>query len=148
MRQLLAIVFVLIAAMARADENEIAKLQGEWLAVEIHSDGLKRDGADKGVTGLKFVIKDDGLSIPHLDGVGQARRKAFKLDSTVTPKMIDIEHLDGTEAGETSYAIYKLENDRLTICMPYYGVGLKNRPNEFQTTAADGRMLIILERVK
>jgi len=44
-------------------------------------------------------------------------------------------------------AIYRLDGDRLSICLDKGGQA-KKRPTEFKTTAGDGFVLIVLERAK
>jgi uncharacterized protein (TIGR03067 family) len=123
-------------------------LEGEWQAVQTQAEGVWWDKKTMAVASTKFVIKGDELVVPHPDGNGPGRRSTYKLDPAKLPKEIDLLSHDGFESGQTTAAIYKLENDRLTICMPYFGNDLTARPNEFKTTADDGRMLVILEHVK
>jgi uncharacterized protein (TIGR03067 family) len=136
------------AALNAADDaaDELKKLEGEWQAVETEAEGQKWDKDSKGVRDKLFIIKGNELRIPHPSGNGKDRRKTITLNPEITPKQMDMLSHDGVEAGQTTAAIYQLEGDRLTICMPYFGNDPRTRPSEFKTTLADGRMLIVLER--
>ena len=92
-------------------------MQGEWQVVEAKGKKVTKDDAE--VKAMRFVIKDNELVV-RADGGGAERKKTFKLDPAKTPKEIDITSLDGQEKDTTAACIYKLEKDRLTICMPYF----------------------------
>jgi uncharacterized protein (TIGR03067 family) len=147
-RVVLVALFAFAGPAARAADpaaDELKKLQGEWQVVEIEAKGKKVDKDASEVKDMRFVIKDDALTV----GAGGAeRKKAFKLDPTKTPKEIDITSLDGQEKDVTAACIYKFEKDKLTICIPYFTNDPSKRPKEFKAGADDGLMLITLEKVK
>ncbi|VTR91476.1 sigma-70 family rna polymerase sigma factor : RNA polymerase sigma factor, sigma-70 family OS=Singulisphaera acidiphila (strain ATCC BAA-1392 / DSM 18658 / VKM B-2454 / MOB10) GN=Sinac_7487 PE=4 SV=1 [Gemmata massiliana] len=126
--------------------DEVKKLQGEWAAVEVELNG-KKVGKDDAKS-MRFVFKDNELVARDTDKPGRERKKTFKLDPSKTPKEIDITSLDGQEKDKTAACIYKLDVDRLTICMPYFVEDASVRPKEFKVGAKDGLMLLTLERVK
>jgi RNA polymerase sigma-70 factor (ECF subfamily) len=128
--------------------DEVKKLQGEWQAIEVEINGKKGTKDDADVKALRLVIKDDAMTLPSPVGDGKERKKTFKLDPSKSPKEIDITSLDGQEKDQTAACIYKLDGDRLTICMPYFTKDPSVRPKEFKAGANDGIMLITLERVK
>ena len=66
------------------------------------------------------MIQGDGITVPSPTRDGKERKQTFKLDPAKSPKEIDITSLDGQEKGKTAACIYKLEKDRLTICIPYF----------------------------
>ena len=114
---------VFAGATARAADpaaDEVKKLQGEWQVVEVEAKGKKAAKDDAEVKNMRFVIKDNELTFRAADGAGRERKKTFKLDPAKSPKEIDITSLDGQEKDQTAACIYKLEKDRLTICMPYF----------------------------
>jgi len=133
------------AAEPAADEEK--KLHGEWQAVEIEARGKKAGKDDDQVKNFRLVIDVRGITLADPTGGGKDRKKTFKLDFSKSPKHIDISSLDGEEKNQTAACIYKLEKDRLTICMPYFKDPTV-RPKEFKGGADDGNMLITLERVK
>ena len=145
------ILFVFAGAAARADDpaaKEAKKLQGEWQVVEGERNGKKATRESAEIKDMRFVFKENELIVRLANGNGAERRSNFKLDPARTPKEIDITSLDGQEKGQTTAAIYKLEKDRLTICLPYFVKNPGDRPKEFKAGADDGVMLIVLERVK
>jgi len=146
---LVTLVFGGSAALSGERVNaEAKKLQGEWQAVEIQAKGKTSTKDDSEVKNLRFVIKGDGITIPHPSEEGKERKQTFKVNSAKSPKEIDITSLDGQEKDKTSACIYKLDKDRLTICIPYFTENPSVRPTEFKARANDGIMLITLERVK
>src|SRR5207244_1966927 len=141
--------FVLAGGAARAADSvadEVKKLQGEWQVVEAEAKGKKVAKDDADAKNMRFVIKDNELTVGAADGSGAKRQKTFKLDPAKMPKEIDITSLDGQEKDTTAACIYKLEKDRLTICMPYFTKDPSVRPKEFKAGVDDGIMLITLER--
>jgi len=147
-----SITLVMFAGMtARAADpaaDEAKKLQGEWQAVEVEVKGKKVTKDDAEVKNLRLVIEGNGIILADPTGGDKDRKKTFKLDPSKSPKEIDITSLDGQEKDQTAACIYKLDKDRLTICMPYFSKDPTQRPTEFKAGADDGLMLITLERVK
>jgi len=136
--------FVLVGATSAdppaADERKA--LEGEWRYVSMESQGKKLSKGDVGFKpSWQIVISGNELT-------WNGRKKTFTVDSTKLPKEMDIVSLDGSENGQTHAAIYKLEGDRLTICMPYFNGDNATRSTDFTATAENGRMLVVLERVK
>lgn len=150
-RVTLIAVLAFAGAMAHAADpvaDEVKKLQGEWQAVEIEAKGKKAGKDDADTKNMRFVIKDNELTAEAADGSGRKRQLTYKVDPGKTPKEIDITSLDGQEKDTTTAAIYKLEKDRLTICMPYFSNDRSKRPTEFKVGADDGHMVIALERIR
>lgn len=143
--------FVFAGGAARAADpvaDEVKKLQGGWQVVEAEIKGKKLTRDDANTKNMRFVFKDNELTVGGADGSGAKRRKTFKLDPAKSPKEMDITSLDGQEKDQTAACIYKLEKDRLTICIPYFTNDPSKRPAEFKAGADDGLMLITLEKVK
>ncbi len=67
----------------------------------------------------------------------------FTLDVSTTPPHIDIEFVEGPEAGNWSYGIYELQGDQLTLCLGLTGAA---RPVAFRTQAGTGHALERLRR--
>ena len=142
--------FAVAAAVAGADgpAEEAKKLHGEWQAVEVQVKGKTAAKGDAELKDIRLIIDGDGITLPSPVGDGKDRKKTFKLNPAKSPKEIDITSLDGQEKDQTAACIYKLEKDRLTICIPYFTQDPTVRPKEFKSGAEDGMMLITLERVK
>jgi uncharacterized protein (TIGR03067 family) len=143
--------FATTRAAAGADDPaavEVKKFQGEWRAVEVEFRGqtLKKD--DTEAKAMRFVVKDNGLTFSNTEKPGRERKQTFKLDPSKTPKELDLTSLDGQEKDTTAACIYKIDGDRLTICMPYFAKDRSVRLKEFKADASGDVMLLTLERVK
>jgi len=68
----------------------------------------------------------------------------FSIDVDAEPPRIDIEFVEGPEAGESSPGIFRLDGDRLTFCLGLVG---SSRPSAFVTTNGSGHALEELRRV-
>jgi RNA polymerase sigma-70 factor (ECF subfamily) len=150
-RAALIALFAMIGPTARAENpaaDEQKKLQGEWQVIEVELQGKKLTKDDAEAKAMRCVIKDDGFTFSTTAKAGRERKKTFKLDPTKTPKEIDLTSLDGQEKDQTAACIYKLDGDRLTICLPYFVKDPSVRPKEFKAGAGSGLMLLTLERMK
>jgi uncharacterized protein (TIGR03067 family) len=59
----------------------------------------------------------------------------FNINVEAQPHEIDIEFVAGPEAGNTNFGIFRLDGDRLDICLDLNG---KPRPSEFRTAIGSG----------
>ena len=133
--------FAVIAAADDNSANDAKDLQGVWQAVEIEANGEKSP-ADQ-VKELKIVIKADEIFAVKPDG--EDPRNKFKLDSSKTPKTIDVIPLDEPSKGKIAAGIYSLAKGRLTLCIDIFGKDPSIRPTEFKTHEKDGVILVTLE---
>ena len=133
-----------IAVAADKSASDAKDLQGTWQAVDLEANGEKSP-ADQ-VKELQIVIKADEIFAvkPH----GEDPRNKFKLDSSRTPKTIDLTPLDGPRKGGIVAGIYSLQNGQLRLCINIFGKDPARRPTEFKTQAGDGVGLVTLERAK
>jgi uncharacterized protein (TIGR03067 family) len=69
----------------------------------------------------------------------------FGIDVEQTPHHIDIDFVEGPEAGNRCKGIFRLEEDRLTICLGLVGA---ERPEGFATSRGSGHALEELVRVE
>jgi uncharacterized protein (TIGR03067 family) len=74
-----------------------------------------------------------------------AREFSYKLDPTKSPKHIDLIHNE--KKLETGLGVYKLEGDKLTLCLPAFAKN-KGRPTELVSKVKSGTLLMVFERVK
>ena len=95
---------------------------------------------------MRWVIKG-----AELQGTGGAANQeapetaTIKIDPRKNPKHIDLVVLTGASKGKTQQGIYKLEKDRLTVCVRDFG---KGRPTEFTAEKGSDQGLITLEKAK
>jgi uncharacterized protein (TIGR03067 family) len=124
--------------------NDAKNLQGTWQAVDLEANGEKR--SDDEIKESKVVIQGD--EIFAVKSKGEDPHLKFKLDSSKTPKTIDLIPIDGPDKGKTFPGIYSLENGKLRLCLNIFGKDLSKRPTEFKTQAGDGTGFATLERAK
>jgi uncharacterized protein (TIGR03067 family) len=67
----------------------------------------------------------------------------FNIDVESDPHAIDIEFVEGPEAGNTNHGIFRANGDRLTICLNMNGDA---RPTAFRTSQGSGCALETLRR--
>jgi uncharacterized protein (TIGR03067 family) len=138
---------LLTAFAAAADKEDLAKekenMQGLWRAVALEANGQNAPG--EVVKKFWVLIKGDNLVFnPNTEN----RQHTIVLDPKAQPKAMDLTPRDGPAKGKTlPCAIYKLDGDKLTICLDKEGQAAK-RPSAFKTVTGDGFALITLERVK
>lgn len=137
-------------AASRGDDavaSETKFLQGTWKVAEMQVKGKKLTREDAEVKNMGFVFKDSTLIVASAAGDGRERKKTFKLDPAKSPKELDLTSHDGVEKGQTAACIYKVEKDRLTLCIPYFTNDPSVRRTEFKSGVDDGLMVLVLERV-
>jgi uncharacterized protein (TIGR03067 family) len=69
----------------------------------------------------------------------------FTIDVDPTPHLIDIDFVEGPEAGNRCEGLFELEGDRFTICL---GLAGSSRPDRFATSPGSGHALEELVRVE
>jgi uncharacterized protein (TIGR03067 family) len=124
-------------ALARHVE-QLRALEGEWhiAALEIDGTAVPR-GA---LAASRILIDGDRFRTESPEATYEG---IFTVDAERTPAHIDIEFVEGPEAGNWSYGIYELRGDRLTLCL---GLAGASRPAAFATTAGSGHALERLRR--
>ena len=121
-------------------QQELAKLQGEWLMESREMRGQKT--RDEIVKQFTLTIQGNQWIVNSTDPQASLARTTIQVDPTNNPKSIDLT----MEGKEVALGIYKLEGDTLTLCRNT-ATGDVERPTEFKTSA-DGGMLIVWKRVK
>ena len=120
-------------------KNELKRHQGTWIATSSTFDGQK--APDEIARSIKRIVAQD-----HVVWERQGKRFAgtkIELDPTHDPKNIDVIPDGGRNRGERVLGIYKLDGDRLTICMARAG---QPRPKEFKAEKGSGWTLQTFER--
>jgi uncharacterized protein (TIGR03067 family) len=143
-------VLLVVALVAVADDKPQEKadpvkedtkaLQGTWVV-----ESAERDGEDLSrIKGNKLVIKDNLFTV-HA-GTNELKGN-FQIDPAKKLKTMDMQHDEGMLANKKWEAIYKLDGDTLTYCYSEADSG-KDRPDAFETSAGQSRLLIVLKREK
>jgi uncharacterized protein (TIGR03067 family) len=124
-----------------AIKEELKRHQGTWRATSSIYDG--KEGPEEIVRSITRTVDDEHV-VWKRDGNSFAGTK-FELDPTRDPKTIDLIPDGGKDRGERVHGIYKLEKDRLTICMAAPG---KPRPEAFKAEKGSGCTLRTFTREK
>jgi uncharacterized protein (TIGR03067 family) len=135
---------LLVAAGTDDDvRKELKALEGKWKAVTLEVAGNPL-GKDQ-VPDFTFVIGAGGKC------TGQTPDGEFRATITVNPskkpRTIDNAHDTGAQKGKKQYGIYKLDGDKLTVCMTRAGSTPSDRPTEF-TSKDSTNVVFVFERVK
>lgn len=134
---------VVVADEPNTGAKDQEALQGLWQAVELEHDGQK--AAAEVVKAFQIQIKGDQIVF---NPATENRKHTFAIDPTAKPKTMDLTPADGPAKGKKlPCAIYKLDGDKLIVCLDKEGASGKY-PTAFKTTAGDGFALLTLERVK
>ena len=147
-RFLSLVLLVAVPPLALADEatdKELKALQGEWTWVshEVGGKMMEPDPNDRPVV----KIEKEKWFFQNKDSGGFKEAGTFKLDVTTTPKCVDLISTAKDSEGQKNEAIYKLEEDKLTIVLNL-NADDKSRPMEFKTADKPGMILVVLERKK
>jgi uncharacterized protein (TIGR03067 family) len=137
------IVLLVLKRLSRgADEADAKAMQGAWRVTHAEEEG-KKVPLEK-LNGIVITFKGNTL-VMKVEGKGNIEG-SFDLIPTTLPRQIDWIVKDELTAG-----IYKLEKDRLTICVTsiqVLGFNNKKRPAEFATKEGSRTSLMVLEKVK
>ena len=133
--------------LAVADNSSPKSIKRSWRerqqALIARHNGQKV-AADQ-VEQMQILIKADKLEIKP-DGKG--RKTTFRLDSSRTPKTIDLTPLDGDRKGRHYTGIYSLQEGTLRLCVNIWGKDPAQRPTQFKTQTGDGYVLLLLRRAQ
>ena len=104
--------------------------EGTWKWVSLESDGEQAPA--NVVESWRWVIKGNVISWTDQEGKVTSKT-SFKIDSTQSPKEIDLTSLDPKQEGKMFKAIYQMEGDTLKVCIPEGKQAEMNppRPTEF-----------------
>jgi uncharacterized protein (TIGR03067 family) len=148
MQRILCVLVVLATPLllAAGDDDvrkELKALQGKWKAVALEAGGKALP--KEAIPDFTFIIGADGKS------TGKMAQSEYTATITVNPKKdpktMDNLHESGAQKGKKQYGVYKLEGDKLTVCMTRPGVAEGDRPKDFATKDT-ANVVFVFERVK
>ncbi len=125
----------------QAVRDELKRHQGTWLVISSIYDGQK--ASEEIVRSITRIVEKDHV-VWKRDGKNFAGTK-IELDPAREPKTIDVIPDGGPNRGERVLGIYKLEGDKLTICMASPG---QPRPTAFKAEKGSGCTLRTFIREK
>lgn len=118
--------------------EQLRALEGEWRVSRLEIDGA---AVSPDLTaGSRILIDGDRF---RTESAHATYEGIFTVDVEAAPPHIDIEFIDGPEAGNWSYGIFQLDRDELTLCLGLVG---SSRPGAFATSAGSGHALEHLRR--
>lgn len=118
--------------------ERLRSLEGTWAFARLEVDGQSMPTSASGDSRLLIDGDRFRMESPEANYEG-----LFDIDIEQSPHTIDIDFVDGPEAGNHSAGIFELDGDRLTICLGFAGV---IRPSAFATTHGSGHALEHLTR--
>lgn len=133
---------LLVFADAAVDATALKKFEGKWVAIDGEHGGEKTSKKDLlswalDVTGAKWTTRD-GTDVKD-------EMVVTKVDAKEKPAAIDLKITSDMDREKVLKAIWKLEGDRLTLCIAEPG---KDRPKEFAGKKGTGHMLLVFEKYK
>ncbi len=129
--------FVNWPALSRHVQH-LRALEGEWRFVSLEIDGSP---VPRPMTAeSRLLIDGDRFRTESPDANYEG---VFTIDVEAKPAHIDIEFVEGPEAGNWSFGLYALDRDRLTMCLGLVGSA---RPKAFATSKGSGHALERLRR--
>lgn len=140
---LLVLASPLLLAADEGVQKELKALQGSWKAVALEAGGmpLPKDS----VPDFTFVIGADGKSTGKMPK-GEYSATII-VDPKKDPKTMDNLHESGPHKGKKQFGVYKLEGDKLTVCMTAPGAVEADRPKDFATKDTKN-VVFVFERAK
>ena len=134
---------LLLAAGDDDVRKELKALQGKWKAVALEAGG--KPLPKEAIPDFTYIIGAAGKA------TGKMPQSEYTATMTVNPKKdpttIDNVHETGAQKGKKQYGVYKLEGDKLTVCMTPPGAAVGDRPKDF-TTKDTTNVVFVFERVK
>lgn len=115
-------------------------MEGTWEVRALEVDGKGMRGSM--LTNSHLLIDGDRFRMESSEANYEG---VFTIDVEQAPHHIDIDFVEGPEAGNRSKGVFRLEGDRFTICLGLVGA---ERPERFVTGRGSGHALEDLVRVE
>jgi uncharacterized protein (TIGR03067 family) len=120
--------------------KEYRAFEGTWRTVSINVEG--KDLPAERFKTARLIFKGHGFSAINDAGT---TRGTYLVDTTKSPKAMDVTITEGAAKGAIFRNIYELKGDTYKICGSPTG---KDRPKEFDSKPGSGYIIQVLEREK
>ena len=118
--------------------EQLRALEGTWAFASLEIDGTFN--AARHVEASRILIDGDRFRTESPEATYEG---IFNINVEAQPHEIDIEFVEGPEAGNWNFGIFRLDGDQLEICLDMNG---KPRPTEFRTSSGSGHAYETLTR--
>ena len=118
--------------------EQLRLLEGSWSFASLEIEGERISAAH--TQHARLLIDGDRF---RMESPGANYEGVFNIDVEHEPHHIDIEFVEGPEAGKWNFGVFRLEGDRLHICLDMRG---KERPQAFTIAAGSGHAYEVLHR--
>jgi len=138
---LMAWMTLFFANSANAEDTtktDVAAWQGKWQAISMETDGKQSPADDL----KKISLSVQGTDYTFRNGDFQ-EHGTYRFLPNTDPRQLDIVVGDGADKGKVYLVIYRVEGDRLTICLRSDN---KQRPTQFTGKAGSGQVLEVWQR--
>jgi len=119
--------------------DQLRSLEGTWTFSRLEVDGVVMPAAAS--QSSRILIDGDRFRTESPEAIYEG---IFNINVETEPHGIDIEFVEGPEAGNSNFGIFRLEGDQLEICLDVNG---RPRPKSFGTSRGSGRAYEVLKRV-
>jgi uncharacterized protein (TIGR03067 family) len=110
--------------------EQLRALEGTWAFERLEIDGQKMPAGALGAS--RILIDGDRFRTESPEATYEG---IFNINVEAEPHEIDIEFVEGPEAGNWNFGIFRLDGEQLEICLDMNG---KPRPAEFRTSPGSG----------
>jgi uncharacterized protein (TIGR03067 family) len=132
---------LVVAAAAPADDKaDLKAAVGKWRVEKGTIGGVDQTALFKD---LVLTIQADGKYAVTFGA--EKDEGTFTVDSSKSPKQMDITPTGGPNKGKTLRTIYKIDGDTLTVC---YQLGEGDRPTAFESKKDTKLFLAVYKREK
>jgi uncharacterized protein (TIGR03067 family) len=118
--------------------DRLRSMEGTWAFQTLEVDGAAMPAAM--LTSSALLIDGDHFRMQSPEATYEG---LFLIDVEAVPHRIDIDFVEGPEAGNRCEGLFELDGDRFTLCL---GLAGSTRPERFATTPGSGHALERLVR--
>src|SRR5262249_33153096 len=119
--------------------EQLRALEGTWAFARLEVEGTQMP--PMALQSSRILIDGDRFRCESPDANYEG---IFNIDVEAEPHKIDIEFVEGPEAGNWDYGIFRISGDELEICLDMYG---RPCPTDFGTSPGSGHAYETLRRI-